>query len=161
MPGNLTFMVESHDLTSKVHGQITTAMFEERGNYHKNKRVPRHFNRNRWTSPGGPYNYRARSQETIRRKKKRGVDAYRPNVMTGEMYGIVETNGRVIFNRNRWTWRSKGTTKRPLPDWQRRELEALAEEERREDVVFYFRTYTREANKPENRRLRRRKVSAS
>jgi hypothetical protein len=161
MPGNLSWMVEAYELRPRDHGRIVREMFRERGDYHMNKRVPRHFNRNRWTSPSGPYGYRARSQQTIRRKKKKGVDAYRPNVMTGEMYGLVQSNGKVTATQNRWTWRSRGSAKRPLPDWQRRELEALAEDERREDINNYFRTYSREAMKPENRRLRRRKVSAS
>ena len=161
MPGNLTWVVETADLTPRIHGRIMRDILRERGEHHGRVRAPRRFNRNALTSPGGPLGFRARASSTIKRKKKKGVDPYRPNVLTGEMYGLVMSNAKVTATQNRWTWRTRGSASRPLPDWQRREIEAYADVERREDVQEIFRTYTREANKPENRRQRRRKVSAS
>jgi len=161
MPGNLQILIEQYDLPVGKHRSLLKGILERRGYQHKDKRVPKHFNRNALTAPGGAYGYRPRASSTIKRKKKKGVDPYRPNVMTGELYNLVQSNGKVTATSNRWTWRTRGNAKRPLPDWQRRELEAYAPEEKQADMAAIEQEYVKGATDPSIRRLRRRKVSAS
>lgn len=158
MIGRLSFLLETFDLTPLRHGQLNNRILEERGKYHQSKRVQRHFNRNQWTSPGGPYRYTARSERTIKRKRRKGVDPYRPNVMTGEMYKLVQSNGNVTSTQHRWSWRTRGTPKRPLPDWQRREVEAISTDEINEDIEFIGKRYAQLAVTDQYRRLRRRRI---
>jgi hypothetical protein len=158
MTGKLDWLFEIQELTPRRHGQIMNQIMHERAAHHGSKRMQRHFNRNQWTSPGGPYRYRARSNRNIERKKRKGVDPYRPNVFTGDLYRMVMSTGKPTATQKHWTWRARGTKKRPIPEWQKQELEAIAPDERREDVSAIAKRYIQEANRPENKRVRRRRI---
>ncbi|CAK9003734.1 Uncharacterized protein SCF082_LOCUS7878 [Durusdinium trenchii] len=106
------------------------------GRRHKHQRVPRHFGRNRWTNPGsGGYRYRRRSEATKARKEKRGADPLRPNYVTGNMLRDILSSSKITSTATRWTWRARNSAF-PLADWRRSELEALARDERDDDVDF-------------------------
>jgi hypothetical protein len=151
--------VETHDLTRTSHNRIMRRIMGLVGLRHKSKRVIKHFQRVAETNPGsGGYRYQRRSERTKERKRKLGVDPLVPNVQTGEMRQLVASSGRVTRTKDKWTWRAKGTTDRPLPDWQRRELEAITAAEIDDDTRLMSRLYEQLAKLPQNRRRRRRRV---
>lgn len=151
--------VEAHDLTPRTHSRIMRRINELVGLRHKQKRVKKHFERNRETNPvSGGYRYQRRSKRTQELKAKRGMDPLRPNFQTGEMERLVRGSGRITRTQNKWTWRAKGTATRPLPDWQRRELEAITAEEIQDDTRLMRRLYSTLAKLPQNRRKRKKRV---
>lgn len=159
MPGKLDWLYERYDLRPRDHGRVVRQMFRERGDYHAKSRINRHFNRNQWTTPGGPYGYSKRSKQTVERKRRMGIDPHRPNYKTGTMYSQVKANSTVTATQNKWTWRSRGSQSRPLPDWQRRELEALAPDEKFEDIQFFMARYSELSVRPEYKRIRKRRIT--
>lgn len=160
MVGKLDWLFDIFELRPRDHARITRDILRERGEYHGKHRMPRHFNRNQWTSPGGPYRYRKRSKRNTDRKRKKGVDPSRPNYFTGQMYALVMANGKVTATQYQWRYRTKGTQARPLPEWQRQELEAFAPDERKEDIEWIKKRYITEASRPELKRRRKKRIKS-
>lgn len=149
-------VVEREDLTDVVHKRIMRQVMEATGQRHVTRRVGKHFQRNRETTPGGAYGYARRSKRTKAVKRRRGGDPNRPNYRTGEMMRHVQNNSKLTRTRDRWTW----TARSPFAlNLQRRlELEAISRDEIASDTKFMETEYVRLARLPGNVRKRKRKV---
>jgi len=150
-------IVERHDLTPRNHGQVMNQINRRTGERHQGNRVKKHFSRNNWSSPGGPYGIAPRSAQTIRRKRRLGIDPYRPNYQTGAMLAAIESSSTVRATQNKWTWQARNP-RFPMTPWRRREIESIAKDEIAADTAFMGKEYARMAQQPRYQRKRRRKV---
>lgn len=157
--GKLITLLESEDLTQRVQRLILKRIFQVLSLRHKVERVPRHFQRNRYTNPvSGEYRYNRRSGAWKAAKQRimavLGGDPLRPLYLTGGLYAAVTGSSRTVVTSTRWKWTARGD--RPLPLAQRRELEALAPSEINEDADTAERLFVKLAAQPWARRRRRR-----
>ena len=157
--GNLKFVMQSEDLTTRIQRKILKIIMQALTDRHRNTRVAEHFNRNRKTNPAsGEYRYARRSQKYKERKKrimsKIGGDAQRPLFFRGDLERSVMGSSRSVVTATKWTWRAVAHRKLPLQ--QRRELEAVADSERNDDADLAEKMYVRLAQEPWARRKRRR-----
>ena len=149
--------IEREDLTPRNHGKVMRQINEELGRRHQRLRVRKHFQRRKETNPAsGGYRYRARSARWKAIKRRAGKDPLRPNFFTGELEQAVLSSSIVRKTQHRWTWQARGSFR--MPDWQRRELEAITGEERDEDAHLMEERYAQLAQRPQFRRKRRRRV---
>lgn len=151
-------VIETNLLTVRGHGQIMRFINFQLGARHQHSRVRKHFDRNAETNPAsGAYGYRARSRRWKAIKEKMGVDPLRPNVVKGDLRTSVLSSSVVRATQYLWSWKAKGSFR--MPDWQRRELEAISKGEIADDTETMGRWYQQLADKhPEFKRQRRRKV---
>jgi len=149
----------------KIMLQVMRATGMRHGGPGTRARIRRHFNRNRFSTPGGPYGYRRRTAVTRKRKTRKGQDPNRPNVATGELMRSVISSSTVRATSTRWTWRAKANfsvnsqtrRRRAMPQWQRDELEAIAKSEIADDVKFMGQKYRTLARQGFGRRPKRRR----
>lgn len=151
-------LLEAQLVNKRGHGRILRQVNRELAVRHKNQRVARHFERNRFTNPGsGDYGFERRSKRWQIIKERSGADPKRPNVFSGSMRRGILSSGQVTATQHRWRWRARNPDF-PLPDWQREEIEAIAQPEIDEDTRLMERRYRMLAARPEFQRRRRRKV---
>lgn len=172
MIGNLRTIIEHEELTPRGHGRVTRQMLRERMRWHGLERIPKHFLRNRWTTPGGTYRYATRSKSWREIKKRFGVDPDRPNWWSGWLFGRVMQTAKVRATQNQGTWTATGAgnvgypTKlklrfgrpHPMRDEQRREIETVSKDERESDARWYEKRYVQLARRPEFRRKRKSRI---
>lgn len=151
-------IVERHDLTARNHGQIMRQTNRKLGERHKTQRVRRHFTRNARSAVGGPYRFIARTSATMNRKRKMGVDPFRPNYQTGRLMSEVVGSGRVTATQHGWTWRARHSAF-PLSRQRRMEIEAISKDEIAADTKLMGQEYERLAKLPQYQRRRRRRIS--
>ncbi len=149
-------VVDEFGLSPRPHAKIMREVMRETGNRHATQRIKRHFQRNKWTTPGGPYGYAKRTGRTLNRKRKLGVDPFRPNYQTGKLYAAILASSQLTATQYKWTW--KGRNNYPLKADRRRELQAISRDEITEDTTLMGRLYVQKARALSKTRIRRRKV---
>lgn len=147
---------KSPDLTDRTHAKLMKESLRTIAQNHRLVTMGKHFKNNAETAPGGPYGYTARGAIYTRRKLKRfGTDA--PNVRTGKLMRATRNNSIVTATQHRSRLYIKGYF--PLNDQRRKELEAITSQEVRDATLLGISTYQSLANKPENQRKRKKRIS--
>lgn len=150
-------VVESHDLTPRNHSRVLMEVNRIVGERHRRKRLVKHFRRNHWTAPGGPYGYTPRSKSTLERKRRKGVDPYRPNFESGRTMAEVVSSSTLTARSKYWLVRARNGSF-PLNAARRRELEAISKDEVDADTKLMEKEYASKASQPQFRRKRRRRI---
>jgi len=147
-------------VTERTHKRILRQVNREIGVLHRNKTLKKHFENNPDTRSGGAYGYEARTKKyQIRKARKKGHQ--RPLVFSGEMRRTVLGTSRVTATKDHWRVYAR-TGKTLNPELRRQitdELEAVSEREIDQYISLMQRRYTMLANRPENRRKRKKKLS--
>jgi hypothetical protein len=156
----LTFIEfdQAENVTNRRHAQLMRESLRFGMVKHVNKRMWDHFGDNPKTAPGGAYGYRPRNPKYIKAKVRRfGAAAAGPNIRTHRMRKYIRDNamGRITATQHRA--RVRMSSYFPMTDERRREMEAIAPQERIEITNDVRGEYVRLINDPSNRRLRRRK----
>ncbi|TWT49022.1 hypothetical protein KOR42_39380 [Thalassoglobus neptunius] len=148
--------LETDLVTARGARQINARMNAELGERHHRKRVPRHFAKNRFTNPNsGAYGYFRRTIRTQEAKVKKGQDPLRPNYATGELFRAIMGSSKVRKTSTRWSWQARAHRKMTVT--QRREIEAHAPEERKENIAYRERRFPQLAKQAQYRRKRKRR----
>lgn len=148
--------VRSPDVTDRVHAKLMKESLRTIAQTHRLVTLGKHFKHNAETTPGGAYGYTKRGEIYTRRKLKRfGTDA--PNVRTKKLMRAARNNSIVTATQHRSRLYIKGYF--PLNDQRRKELEAITRDEVRQAQQLGVNTYQQLVSKPENRRLRKKRIS--
>lgn len=103
--------------------------------YHATTNLPKHFEENTLTRPGGPYGYKPRTRKYLARKQRQ-VGHARPNVLTGKMRDQVLLNPatKITATQHRSRFIAPGAVHFPLSTDRRQqfldELQVVTEFER-------------------------------
>lgn len=122
MPPMLSMQLERTEVGVREHNRIARASLHYVAQNHLAFNIPKHFEINPSTRPGGPYGYAKRSIGYIKRKK-RMVGHEIPNVLTGGLRSSVLAGSRITATPAKSTLYIKAD--RPLNDQRRKELEAI------------------------------------
>lgn len=146
---------QDEGVTDATHNRLLREALRTAMKHHRDVTLGDHFKENAKTAPGGEYGYLPRSPRYIKRKRRK-VGHNRPNFLYGRL--ARETGNSQITataKRARMVIRGPG---RAIRNQQRLELEAITRQEEVEIAQRAGDTYTSEANKPHNRRRRRRRI---
>lgn len=146
--------------TERTHKRLLKQVNRDIAVLHRNRTLRKHFENRAETRPGGEYGYAARTKKyQIRKAKKTGHQ--RPMVFSGDMLRTVTSTSRITATKDKWrVYARTGKKFRPLLGRQiKDELEAVAESELDHYLSLMQKRYVILANRPENRRKRRKKLA--
>lgn len=155
MSVQLVAVIESNLVNKRTHGVLMEklnrqAMTRIRFNY-----LPRHFQVNENTRPGGGYGYTARTgRYQIRKAKTKGHQ--KPLVWSGKMLISIMSSSRITATQKVGNLYVRNYM--PMSPQRRSEVENLAPAERVEITERLQRDYVRLAALPQYQRKRRRKT---
>lgn len=151
----LAITVESSLLTKRGHGKLMRELLREAAEEHRDQRLPRHFERNADTAPGGAYGYEKRTAKYQRRKAKQ-VGHQIPLVLTGRLRSAIQANVRITATQ----FRSRLTTRGyfPMKTELRREIEVISPYERSETIGLMGLKYPVYAKREEFQEFRRQRM---
>lgn len=147
---------QSEFVTNRKHPRFVRAALERVARYHVRVRMQEwKFSKNFKTAPGGPYRYQERGRQYVKSKLKKGRGDD-PWVFTGLSKKYLARNYRITKTQYSATLYLE--SRFDLRDQAREELEAITSDEvlqmRDQGQEFYL----EEIQKPENQRMRRRRV---
>jgi hypothetical protein len=123
----IEFHYESSLCTEPAHKRLMNRLYREAMQRHKEKILPRHFEKVPETEPHGAYGYAPRSRRWKNRKARQGKDPDRPLVYTGLMRTIVIRESVVRATKDHATLTAKNHY--PMSEQRRREVEAISDRE--------------------------------
>jgi len=137
--------IKRFELSQRDHARLMRDLNRETLQKHSIQVLPKHFESNPQTRPGGEYNYRARSVVYTKAKRKKYSHA-RPNVYSGELLKAILANRKPVrATQYRATMTTRGTSEHRLADWQRREVEYMSIREREQYAKWQGSEYARRA----------------
>ncbi len=136
--------IERFELSPRKHASLMRDLNREVLTNHSIKTLPKHFESNANTRPGGEYGYDTRSVKYTRTKRKKYGHA-KPNVYTGKLRDAVLSKVRIEATQNKATMRTHGTPEHRLSSKQQREIEAVSIPERDEYARWQGREYAKRA----------------
>ncbi|HSG69417.1 MAG TPA: hypothetical protein VLA12_03335 [Planctomycetaceae bacterium] len=157
--------LERQTLTKRTHGKIMRLLMRNEMTRHVTETLPKHFENNRMTAPGGSYGYAKRSLG-YQRRKARQKGHTRPNVWSGALRRKILSTARATIRATQFkaTSRPTGTwvasnykdstgnpQMRPLLSFRpelKKEIEAVSPTERRDIARRMEKQYARYANDP-------------
>jgi len=113
-------------ITSLSHGRLMNDVMRDMGTAHKIRHLSKHFEAVPETRVGGEYGYAARSLRWQKRKQREGKPS-QANVYTGRLREKVLRESQVTATQYRARVKAKGYF--PMPDKQRKEIEAVSGKE--------------------------------
>lgn len=151
-------LIAKMDIVSKRgHARIMREVNRASGQRHIDERLPRHFAAVPETTPGsGGYRYRRRSAGYSQRKLRKHGHR-KPNVFTGELRDSVLSKAKLTATQHKWRVVSRGTMGSRLQDWQRAEIQAVSNRERKREYKLMRRHYLKLAQDPKNQDRRKTK----
>lgn len=142
MPPLVGMKLQRHEDIGKVHhNRISRSVLHAIAQEHLAFVIPKHFEENPATRPGGPYGYRKRSAKW-NRLKMRLYGHNRPNVATGAALSSVLGSSRITATKDRSRLYLKPG--HPINAFQREELEAMVPGELRNAINRANRLYADE-----------------
>lgn len=152
---SLSIGITSDQVNQRTHNRILKLVNQKSMYIHRDKRMGKHYKDIPETRPGGGYGYDKRSKRYQERKKrKKGHN--RPNEWSGKTKRYVRNNSKITATRKGAKFRAKNYFK--MREQMRSELEAITPQEEWEIEQDQLFLYYKEADKPENRRKRKRKI---
>lgn len=136
--------IERFELSPRRHAKLMRDLNREVLTNHAIKTLPKHFESNAKTRPGGEYGYDTRGAKYTRTKRKKYGHA-KPNVYTGKLRDAVLSKARVYPTQYKATLRTRGTPDHRLSSKQRREVETVSIDERDEYARWQAREYAKRA----------------
>ena len=121
--------IKRFELSPRVHNRLMNDLNREVMVKHGRDVVPRHFESNAKTRPGGEYGYKTRGVKYTKEKRKKFGHS-KPNVYSGKLRDAVLSKIRVTSTAQRARMITRGTNEHKLADFQRREIEAMSIDER-------------------------------
>jgi hypothetical protein len=138
--------------TPTMHAKLMGTLMRAVGERHRLFTLPKHFQQNANTQPGGGYGYTPRSKAWSILKAKR-YHTQTPLVATGRMRSEVLANSKVTATQYKATVRVKNYF--PMIAQRRKELEAVTPAEVAEMAEFMKTNYLRLLKTNEYRRKKR------
>lgn len=120
---------------------------------HKDSVLPKHFKNVPETRPGGAYQYEKRTKAYQKRKARKGHQ--KPLVLSGQLREGVLASARVTATQYGAKLLMRGTTKSPLSDKHREELEAVSDAEKEAMAKRWGETFLLLAQQPQYQRKER------
>lgn len=137
--------IKRFELSARDNARLLRDLNREVLTKHSIDVLPKHFESNAQTKPGGEWGYRPRSVKYTRTKRKKYGHAI-PNVYSGELLKAVLANRRPVrATQYRATLTTRGTSEHRLADFQRREVESISIREREAYARWQGREYAQRA----------------
>ena len=153
MPVALGFRFSTDLVTARTHNKIMRTVNRETGEHIATKVTKKKFQKSALREYPGIVTPRG---EKYNRRKQRKVGHTIPNVLSGRMREHVTSNSRVTATRNGGRVMLRNYF--PMQARQRQELEAMNQGDVARAQVHANNVWLREANKPKNRRKRKRRI---
>lgn len=153
MPPILSLQIERTEVGVREHNRIMRATMFAVAYKHWKETIPKHFENNPSTRPGGPYGYRKRSKRWEKLKDRKGGANKRPNYFTGALFNTVMSGSRITATPSKATLHLRVGFQ--MPAWQRRELEAITPGELRTYIQTAHRLYQDEVDQSDKKLKRR------
>lgn len=153
----ISITLQSSLLTKRGHSRLMRDLLKEAMEEHRDKKLPRHFERNADTAPGGAYGYAARTAKYQRRKAKQ-VGHQIPLVLTGRLRQAIQSNVKITATQHRSRLTTRGYF--PMKTQMRQEIEAISPFERSEMFGLLGLKYANYAKKPDYQEFRRQRMRA-
>lgn len=123
---------------------------------HERENLPRRFQRNSDTAPGGPLGYKARSTKHKNQKAQK-FGHQKPLVFTGELENAILSSATVTATSTGSKLTARGSNASPLFPQYKKEIEAITKKETGDLSAQYVDTFALLASQPKYLRKRRRK----
>lgn len=137
--------IKRFELSARDNARLLRDLNREVLTKHSIEVIPKHFESNAQTRPGGEWGYRARTSKYNKTKRKKHGHA-KPNVYSGELLKAVLANRKPVrATQYRATLTTRGTNEHRLADFQRREVEAMSIREREAYAKWQGREYAQRA----------------
>lgn len=141
----MTVQMRSSLVTKRGHNQIMRRLNRQFMTRVRDN-LPRHFERNTKTAPGGAYGYEKRGKRyQIRKAKTKGHQI--PNVFTGRLKQAIMSNVKITATAGRGRLRTRGYF--PMKTQRRSEIETIAPDEKRDLMSRMGRDYALLAQRSE------------
>lgn len=165
----LAFQIQMEEslVTKRGHKRIMNKLNRQTLARHRDRELPKHFERNAMTSPGGAYGYKRRTLK-YNRYKGRQKGHVKPLVFSGALRRTILATAKVRATASGGSLRATGPrvtdegTGRSY--WllqfrkeSREEIEAISPNEEKLMARRFARDYARYAERPEFQRKRKRK----
>lgn len=145
------------EVTKRTHARLVRDALRSSAEHHVAFHLPKHFEDNPSTRPGGPYGFKRRGSKYLQRKQ-RLVGHQIPNVLTGRMRISVIGGVKITATQNRVRIYLRNYFAMTPERWA--EVTAITPGEFRKLRQVAAASYRDAAALPENRRQRRIKVTA-
>jgi hypothetical protein len=150
--------VQSNLLTKRGHAKLMRDLLRETLEEHRDQKLPKHFERNADTAPGGGYGYSARTAKYQRRKAKQAGHQI-PLVLTGRLKQAIMSGVKITATQHRSQLKTRGYF--PMRVAMRMEIESITEYEQSEMRGMIGLKYSHYAKtKPEYQEFRRQRMRA-
>lgn len=143
------------EVTERTHAKMARESLRAASEYHVAFHMPKHFEDNPSTRPGGPYGYKHRTKKWLAIKARK-VGHQIPNVLTGRMRAAILGGVRIAATQHKTTIRFRNYFPMTPERWA--EMKAMTPGELRKLRQVAQQFYNAEAAKPENRQKRRRSL---
>lgn len=142
MPPLMSLTIERPDnLSARVHNKIARAVLHSIAANHLAFNMPKRFEDNPSTRPGGPLGFHRRSKKWLAIKER--IYGHKPvNVASGALRTSVLGGSRITSTATRSRLYVKAN--RPLPERQRDEMESMTPGELRQAIQLAHRLYADE-----------------
>lgn len=145
--------IESELVTKRGHKQIMRKLIRQ-SLTRVRQNLPRHFERNSKTTPGGAYGYEKRKRDyQMRKAKVKGHQ--KPLVFTGKLKTAIQSNVKITATSTRGRLKTRGYF--PMTAQRRNEIEAISMDEIQDLRARMVRDYRVLADRSEFKRKRKRK----
>lgn len=152
------FDFESEGVTKRTHARLIRDALRAASEYHVAFHLPKHFEENPSTRPGGPYGYMRRTSAYM--KRKQGMVGHQiPNVLSGRMRISIIGGAKVTATQHRSRIRLRNYFAMRPERWA--EIKAITPGEYRKLQQVASAHYREAMSRPENRRKRRATITAS
>lgn len=148
MPPLIALRIERTEVTQREHNRITRVCLHAVAQNHLAFVVPKHFQINPSTRPGGPYGYAKRSRK-YEEQKRRKFGHSLPLVYTGNAMASVLGGSRITATQDKV--RLYLRPGHAIGEQQRAELEAMTPGELRQAVTLAHRLYANEVKNSDKR----------
>lgn len=151
----LNMTLESNLFTKRGHKTVVRKLLRESMERHRDVKLPRHFDRNADTAPGGAYGYAKRTAKYQRRKAKR-KGHQKPLVLSGRLKDHVLAQSRITATATRTRLYARSYF--PMRVQMRKEIESISKLEQSEMRGLMGLKYLDAAKRPEFQEFRRRRI---
>lgn len=142
----LDMTLESNLFNKRGHKKVMRQLLREMIERHHREKLPRHFERNADTAPGGAYGYAKRTAK-YQKRKARQVGHQIPLVLTGRLRDHIQSNVRITATATRARLTTRGYF--PMRTEMRAEIETLSRVEISEMRGLMGLKYVDAAKRPE------------
>ena len=138
--------INSDLFTKRGHKIVLRKLLREMIERHRDEKLPRHFERNADTAPGGGYGYEKRTAK-YQKRKARQVGHQTPLVLTGRLKDFIKSNARITATASRARMTARGYF--PMRTAMRGEIERYSRVELSEMKALMQLKYADAARRPE------------